>query len=600
MHAKFGELGRAWDMIMAHDIKDTNAWAAVVAGYAEIGQNWHALRSLKQMRQKGLSPEPKTFACALKACGNVGAVHEGMHIHTEITRQGNLQKDVMVGTALLHMYAKFGNLGKAQCILNEMPHRNVITWGILIGEYVKYGQVEKALKSLEDMQYDGVAPNARIFTSILKACATLRDVEKGQVVHDKIARRGMLNGNVVLGNALMDMYVKCGALDKAKLVLEGLSAQDVITWNTLIAGYSEAGQGEQALACLECMQSKGFIPDAVTYASALKACGSLRAIERGLRIHVQLGRLMLLHNDEVLNTALVDMYVKCGDLVRAQNVLDGLPSRNVFCWSALIAGYAHQGHGEEAWNCFERMQYEGIIPNVVTFVCMVKACGILGALDKGMQIHEEIKKKDMLGNNIVLGNALVDMYAKCGALAMAQQVLEELPLRDLVTWNTLIAGYTQQGEGEKAIRCFECMQDEGIHPDVVTFSCMLNVCSHLGLVEEGHRYFMSMNSEYGVKPNLELFTCMIDMLGRAGLLEKALGVIHEMQAPDCSAIWHVTLAACLKRGDFNVGRWAFEQALKVDRTDKAAYILMANIYAVAGMHEKARDIDMMRMEFEIG
>eukprot|EP00250_Pteridium_aquilinum_P020378 c24792_g8_i1 orf=2-454(+) len=150
------------------------------------------------------------------------------------------------------------------------------------------------------------------------------------------------------------------------------------------------------------------------------------------------------------------------------------------------------------------------------------------------------------------------MYAKCGALTKAEQVLAELPSRNVITWSALITGYAQQGQDEQALNCFDRMQCERILPDKVTFACVLNACSHLGLVEDGHNYFVSMSAKYGLKPELEHYTCMVDLYGRAGHLDEAAGVIHGMQASDYSAIWSALLGACQKWGDVNVGRWAFE------------------------------------------
>lgn len=160
-----------------------------------------------------------------------------------------------------------------------------------------------------------------------------------------------------------------------------------------------------------------------------------------------------------------DMYANCGSLSKARQVLEELSVRNVISWSAFIAGYAREGDGEQALGCFENMQREGFCPNALTFICILKACGSIRAFEKGEKTHHEISKLGLLKEDLVLGTALVNMYAKCGALKKAQQVLEELLIQDATPWNALISGYARNGEGEQALSCLEQMQREGLSLD---------------------------------------------------------------------------------------------------------------------------------------
>eukprot|EP00250_Pteridium_aquilinum_P022128 c25307_g7_i3 orf=145-840(+) len=199
-----------------------------------------------------------------------------------------------------------------------------------------------------------------------------------------------------------------------------------------------------------------------TLLDSIKACGKQKDLLKGSRIHADILKSGLLSMDLHVGTALLRMYAKCGALAKAQGVFDELPTKDVATWTALIAGYARVRRSQDALNCYERMRCEGIPPSAVTYACILKACGTMGAADKGKQIHDEIVRQGLLQNDIVLGNALVDMYAKCGALAKAQCVLEELHFRDVVSWTTLIAGYAQLGQGEQTLNCFDWMQREGL------------------------------------------------------------------------------------------------------------------------------------------
>ena len=201
-----------------------------------------------------------------------------------------------------------------------------------------------------------------------------------------------------------------------------------------------------------------------------------------------------------------------------------------------------------------------------------------------------------LKENIVLGTALVDMYAKCGLFAKADKVLEDLPTRNAITWSALIAGYAQKGRGTKALKCLERMKEEGFSPDAVTFLCVLNACSHSGLLDEAEMHFRNMSRKYGINPELEHFTCMVVSFGYAGNFDKALSVIKSMPSSDFPSVWLALLGGCRKWGNVTVGILAFDQIIELDKKCVAAYVLMANIYAGAGMQEDAERIEMMKLK----
>ena len=218
----------------------------------------------------------------------------------------------------------------------------------------------------------------------------------------------------------------CGELPKAAQLLEEAFVRDVFSWSALISGYVQMGKAHEALNCFERMQREGISPNAVTYTSILKACGSIGDIDKGKEIHREVRSNRLIEKDILLATALVDMYVKCGMLTEAQQMLESLPIRDIVSWNALIVGYAQLGLGYKVWNCFQYIQNEGLSPNVVTYVCILQCCGCICDHKKGEEIHEEIMNKGFLEKDVVFGNASIDMYAKCGELAKVQELLESL------------------------------------------------------------------------------------------------------------------------------------------------------------------------------
>ena len=274
----------------------------------------------------------------------------------------------------------------------------------------------------------------------------------------------------------MDMYAKCCMLVKAQEVLEGIPFQDVISWSVLISRYVHQGQGEEAISCFERMQIEGFSPDEVTFASIVKACGSMRAIVKGKHIHSDIIHRGLLETNVVLGNALVDMYAGCGFLTEAQNVFEKLPNRDIASWNALIAGCVECGLDQEALMLYRKMQLEGLPPDDVTFVSALRACGNVGFLDMGHAVHADIICKGIT-HGLYVGNTILDMYANCGALSEAWVTFIKLPNPDVIAWNTIIKGYGMNHDGKMAMQIFKDMKKQGVKPDAITFTCLLTACS---------------------------------------------------------------------------------------------------------------------------
>ena len=377
----------------------------------------------------------------LKTCAKEKNLSKARQIHADLIKKELIFEDVYVATALLSTYAKCGAFEKALEVFEEIPVRNVVTWNALIAGYSQHGFGSKALECFNQMRDEQISPDVITYTSVLKACGIVKSLETGRVIDVEVRTKGLLQKDVMLGNSLVDMYAKCGALEKAQEVFDELPVRNVVTWNALITGYTQQEVGDQALKCFRQMQDEGISPTAVTYVCILKVCGFLRSLKTGEGIDLEIRKRKLLQKDVMLGNTLVDMYAKCGALEKAQHVFEQLPYHTVVSWTALISGYVENGLGDEALKCFQKMKDEGIAPNAVTYTCILKACGIVNARDVGEGIDVEVRKKGLLKKDILLGTAVVDMYVKCGAPKKAQGVFNELPIRDDLSWNALISGY---------------------------------------------------------------------------------------------------------------------------------------------------------------
>ena len=592
MYAKCGMLDKARDVFRTLPYRDVVTWTVLIGGYSHHGHGEEALCLYDKMLLDGIYPNAITFCCLLKACGSIQAVDKGTEIHGHIDRIGLLESNLYVGNALVNMYSKWGMFEKAGNVFEMLPVRDSITWNALISGYVQLDHNEKALNCFEHMQSEGIAPNAVTFCCVLKACGNVQTLDKGREIHDAIARNGFLGTNLFVSNALVNMYTKRGMLEKAREVFDKLPCHDVVSWNALMTGYTDHEYDEEALMCFEKMQLEYISPDIITFSCILKTCGSMKIIDKGREIHDHLVTIGYLEKHQELGSTLIDMYIKCEVLGSAQEVFDTLIIRDVVTWTTLISGYVQHDHGKEALDLFNRMKVESISPDNITFSCILKTCGSMGATDKGLQIHAGNVKMGLLGSDLSFINALLEMYAKCGFIMNVEKVFDSVSIHDVVSWTSLISGYAQVGKLEEVLHIFDRMRTQHNMPDPITFVSVLNACNHGGLVDEGQMYFEAMIKDYGITPTLEHHTCLVDLFGRSGQLEKAIIAMEETLFYPNSVMWHAMLGACRKWGNVKLGRYVFDQILKFDETEIGAYISMHNIYADAGMlDENMSEID---------
>ncbi|KAI5065698.1 hypothetical protein GOP47_0020393 [Adiantum capillus-veneris] len=560
MYSNLGMLGKAQDVLSQLPMQGIVPWTAIMTGYLEKGLFEDAICCFEQMQCDGISPDNVSFLLALKACTGLGDADKGRELHSLLEAFGVVESDRILGTALIHMYIKCGLLHTAQQIFDKLSVRDEFTWTSLIAGYTEHGNAEEALSSLEQMELEGFSANSITFMCGLRNCGRMTARHSGEKFHVEIQKKGFLEMDHVV-KALIDMYAKCGSFDVAIKFLSELSSRDQFLWTSLIGGFAEHGYGEEALAALDQMLLEGVSLDAAAFVCSLKACSSIGSTHKGRELHAEVERLGLLHKDTLVGTSLVDMYVKCGMLVEAQEVFDKLPCRDVVCWTALIVGYTHYGHGEESLECFEQMQHEGISPDPVSLICILKACSSIGATMKAQEIHLEIERRGLLGRDLIVGNTLINMYAKGGLLSLALHVFGRLPSHDTVSWNSLISGYAQLGESQALFENLEKMLGGGVKPDPVTFRIIFGACSRTGLCQSSQAYFDAMSNDYEIVPTFEHVVSMVDLLCRDGQVDKAIAMVKKLPRSPNLVLWNRVLEACKNFGRAELGKQVIDYVL---------------------------------------
>ncbi|XP_050387074.1 pentatricopeptide repeat-containing protein At2g13600 [Argentina anserina] len=527
------------------------------------------------------------------------------------------ERNTFSWNCIITALTRLGRVDEAFMLFKSMPEPDQCSWNSMVSGFAQQGRYEEALECFVGMHGEGFVLNEYTFGGGLSACAGLREAKMGVQIHGVIAK-SCYGSAVYMGSALIDMYSKCGNVGCAQRVFDCMSVRNVVSWNSLVTCYEQNGPISEAVEVFVRMMECGFKPDELTLASVVSACASLSALKEGRQIHSCAVKCDKYRNDVVLSNALVDMYAKCERINDARRVFDGMPVRNVVSetsmvsgyakaasvkvarsiftkmneknivsWNALIAGYSQNGENEEALGLFLLLKRESVWPTHYTFAALLNACATLVDLQLGRQAHSHLLKHGLqfqVGEepDIFVGNSLIDMYMKCGSIEDGCRVFRNMLETNQVSWNAMIMGHAQNGHGTEALEIFSKMLVSGEQPDHITMIGVLCACSHAGLVEEGRKYFYSMNEEHGVVPLKDHYTCMVDLLGRAGCLDEAKNLIEVMPVKPDAVIWGSLLAACKVHRNITLGTYAAEKLLAIEPRNSGPYVLLSNMYAELG------------------
>ncbi|KAF5747804.1 pentatricopeptide repeat-containing protein [Tripterygium wilfordii] len=567
---------------------DLALWNGLIAACSKNHMFIDALEVYEILLQHPyLKPDFYTYPSVLKAYGELGNVVCGKKIHNYLIKSG-LISNVVVASSLVRLYAKCNVFDSATKLFDEMPERDVASWNNVISCYYQAGHAEKALEYFRKMRDSGIEPNSVTLTTAISSCARLLEVERGMEIHMEMLKDGRLLDGYVR-SALVDMYGKCGFLEIAKQVFEQIPAKNVVTWNSMIAGYSLKGESKTCFELFNRMQEEGIKPTLTTLNSLLVACSRSAQHQHGKLVH---GYIIRNHiaADIYIYSLLIELYFKCGTIQSAENVFEMMPKSDAIASNVMINGYVTVGNYFAALSIFEAMKEAGVKPDAITFTSILPACSQLAALEMGKEIHDDIVESKYEKNEIVMG-AVLDMYAKCGAVDEAVNVFNQLPEKDHVSWTSMITAYASHGQASEALKLFGEMQESNVKPDQVTFLAVLSACSHGGMVDEGCYYFNQMVNDYGISCEVEHYSCLIDVLGRAGRLSEAYEILKKTpEITEDVDLLSTLLSACSLHGNLELGEEIGKLLIGKDPDEISTYVVLSNMYASAKKWDKVRKV----------
>ncbi|XP_027349168.1 pentatricopeptide repeat-containing protein At3g12770 [Abrus precatorius] len=415
---------------------DVFMWNAIIRSYSRNNMFRDTIEMYRWMRWKGVHPDGFTFPYILKACTELLDFGLSCLVHGQIIRYG-FGSDVFVQNGLVALYAKCGHIGVARVVFDELYDRTVVSWTSIISGYAQNGEAMEALRLFKQMRNTDVKPDWIALVSVLRAYTDVDDLEQGRSLHGSIIKMGLEDEPDLL-ISLTSFYAKCGLVTVARSFFDQMKMPTVIMWNAIISGYAKNGHAEEAVHLFHDMISRNIEPDSITVRSAILATAQVGSLKLAKWMDDCVSKIKY-GSDIFINTALIDMYAKCGSVESARMVFDRSSDKDVVMWSAMIMGYGLHGRGWEAINLYYAMKQAGIFPNDVTFIGLLTACNHTGLVKEGWELFHCMKDFEIEPRNEHY-SCLVDLLGRAGYLDWACAFIMKMPIEPGVSvWGALLS-----------------------------------------------------------------------------------------------------------------------------------------------------------------
>ncbi|KAL6319026.1 hypothetical protein AAG906_001499 [Vitis piasezkii] len=424
----------------------------------------------------GLRALQQHFFSLLQTCDTIKKLKQ---IHTQIIVNGFSQKNFLL-VKLLSFYITSGNLLNAHKVFERIENPSTTVWNQMIRGHSQSETPHKLVELYNRMVEAEAEPNEFTYSFLIGGCARSRLLREGEQVHGRVVANGyctnvfvrtslvnlyaiaggydgvrkarrvfdeIVDRNIVSWNSLLAGYVRCGDVDGARRIFDEMPERNVVSWTTMIAGCAQIGRCKQALHLFHEMRRAGVKLDQVALVAALSACAELGDLKLGTWIHSYIDERLHAGNQPLLvslNNSLIHMYASCGVIDKAYKVFIGMQQRSTISWTSMITGFAKQGHAEEALGVFQWMQRLGTDegrPDGITFIGVLCACSHAGFVDQGRHFFECMNKKWGIVPRIEHYGCMVDLLSRAGFLDEAHRLVESMPMKpNDAVWGALLGG----------------------------------------------------------------------------------------------------------------------------------------------------------------
>ncbi|PON36155.1 DYW domain containing protein [Parasponia andersonii] len=540
--------------------KNLFVWNALISAYSR-NQLYHDSINMfiELILETDFKPDFFTFPCVFKACAGILDVRLGQVFHGMAVKMG-LVLDVFVGNALVGMYGKCGCLQNAVQLFEKMPERNLVSWNSMIRGFSENGLSQECYDLVREILGEGFLPDDATIVTLLPVCAGEGDGDMGMVIHALAVKLG-LNEKLMVKNALMDMYSKCGYLSEAIVMFGKNNKKNVVSWNSMIGGFSREGDVYGTFNLLRRMQveDENVRVNEVTILNVLPACLEEQELVSLKEIHGYSFRHGF-HDDELVANAFVAAYTKCGSLSSAQHVFHGIENKTVSSWNALIGGLAQNGDPQMALDFYFEMKDAGLDPDWYSIGSLILACAHLKFKRYGKQIHGFVLRNGLDCDSFI-SISLMSLYIHCNKILSASILFSRMEDKSLICWNTMLAGYTQLELPDDALHIFRQMLSNRVQPYEIAIMSVFEACSQLSALRLGKELHC-----FALKAKLveDMFVgcSILDMYAKNGSIEQAQMFFDSLTEKDVAA-WNVLIAGYGTNGHGNKALELFEEMYRL-------------------------------------
>ncbi|XP_015689700.1 putative pentatricopeptide repeat-containing protein At1g77010, mitochondrial [Oryza brachyantha] len=591
---------------------------------------------------------------------NSGDRHAALNIFRSMP-----EKNTFSWNTIITGMVSTGDLDMARSLLIQMPIKDAVACNAVLHRYVRCGRVDEAFDLIRKVSLhcngaEATSPwnDPFVLATVVGACADRMKYNFGRQAHARMVV-SRIELDLVLSCALVDMYCKCGDLDSARCVLNGLTQVDefslsaliygyasfgqldealqifdkkekpsIVLWNSLISGCAFACCGNDAFAFVVRMMRSNVSPDSSSYSSIFNVCGFSGMVNHGQQIHgygLKSGAV----NDLIVASALIDFYSKCGlweeacrafrelrfhdtivlnsmitvysncgRIEEARRVFDMITNKSLISWNSMVVGLSQNGHATDALGLFCEMHRFGLRLDKVAIASALSASSSICSINFGEQIFSLATVLGLQADHVV-ASSLIDLYCKCGSLANGCRIFAEIDKLDEVLWNSMLSGYASNGYGHEALELLELMKTKGIKPSERTFIGVLSACCHSGLVREGLTWFQRMDADFSVSPSAEHYACVTDLLVRAGQLEEAVEFIEKMPFKADAISWTTVIGGCKALGNEAVMQKLVKKLMEMESSHPSLYVQLSSGLAAQGDWVKSAEMRSMMHERRI-
>ncbi|KAG9454253.1 hypothetical protein H6P81_007157 [Aristolochia fimbriata] len=407
----------------------TFSWNTLIRAHVKSSNPRKAVVVYNQMRRRDILTDNYTYPFVIKACGSSSGLQEGMTIHGEVLKRG-FELDLIIRNCLVNMYCKCQQLDLAMKLFDEMLVRDLVSWNSMLGGCIGVAEMGEARKLFDLMLERDVFSWAMMIDGYGKKTG---DVKQARHLFDAAPVR-----DLICWNSMIAGYRTVGDMASASKLFEEMPVRNVISWSIIIDGYANHGKPLQALSLFRQMLQQGIKPDKIAAVGALMACAQLGALDQGKWVHLYVQRKEV--SDIVVQTALVDMYMKCGSLDQAWKVFDGMLEKNVISWTVMIGGLGINGLGEDAVGLFLRMEREGYLMDDLIFLGVLSACSHAGLVNEGLRVFDKMRNVYGVEPKLEHCGCVVDLLGRAGRLDEALNLIKAMPVKSTTaSWGSLLA-----------------------------------------------------------------------------------------------------------------------------------------------------------------